>query len=153
MAKKTLVDPQYTKFDLEVSNQADYIELSEETLLVLGWMFGWNNASNKWKPIQTDNTGRMLVSTGSSQVDTPTTSKVTVTSISGLLLGENEDRLAFSIYNNGSEPIYINLGSDDATVDSFPIPSGGFYSNLLYAGEINAISASGNVDVRIQEFA
>lgn len=151
--ERVIIDPNYTKLDLEITPQGDALIVSPEVFNVLSLLFGWNDAANKWKPLQSDSQGRLLTSTGSSQSDTPTTSKATVTSSSSVVLSANEDRLALALYNASSNIIYFNLGDDAATANSFPIPPSGFYYTSLYAGEVNAICPSGSGDLHIQEFA
>lgn len=99
-------------------------------------------------------TNQPTVDIGSVPSSTGTfTGSIWATTSSTQLLALNLGRRGFSLYNNGTEDVFINLGSA-ATLSDYTLAPGVHFSDdgiQVFTGAINAIVAAGSEDVRIIE--
>lgn len=67
------------------------------------------------------------------------------------LVGENKDRVAFLVYNNGTATVYILSSPALSKTDGIPVASGNSYENDHSYAEYWIIADSGTQDVRVEE--
>lgn len=86
---------------------------------------------------------------------TATANKVTVAQVNISLLAALATRKTFSLYNNGTNTVYVEFGAT-ATLAAFmfPLPAGYLYTDDTdYTGAVSAISAAGNNDVMVRSLS
>lgn len=86
---------------------------------------------------------------GSSEVisTTATLTEVTATATSALLLGINSTRKGYTIYNSGSNPVFIGYQNTvSLSSHAFQLPAKALYempASPIYTGDVYGICASG----------
>jgi hypothetical protein len=138
--------------DLEVSPNDLFPSIDDTINQSIARLLGWDSISESYRSIVVDSDGRVLVSTSPTKASSSVNSVASVDDSGVTLLQANSSRKGYSIYNNGSEIVYIRFGNTPVVASGFPIPTGGFISDTVYTGEITAITAQNTSDVRIAEF-
>lgn len=80
-----------------------------------------------------------------SRADNATISTTTyVQNVESVLLAKNEDRMAFTIFNNTDTDYAVRFGTTDDTGITFVLKPGGFYESgtVAYTGEIVGFGTS-----------
>ena len=74
-----------------------------------------------------------------------------VASFATILMSANDNRLSFSIMNNGLTTVYIGSIVDTSVAIGFPLASGRSYSSDYFKGAIYGITAGASTDIRVIE--
>lgn len=143
----------FGKTDLQIDGVDNYPEITPIIQQTLARLMGFDSFTGLYRQLLADSDGRLLVSTAATQASSGNTSQTTIGVASGALVGANPTRKAVYIYNNGSQPIFINYGSAAVAVTSFPLAPAGYLIEDKFLGAINAIALVAGQDVRMLELS
>lgn len=152
MGLTLILDPDFLKLGIDNSGMPNTLEIDEGVKLTFDFLLGYNESSKKWIPVLVDSDGQVQVNSVASTVESVTQSKVEPTSSNTLMLAANSSRKLFVVNNFGTETVYLNLSSNDADTDDFPLKPDTIYVETNWKGEVNSITASGTGDLRVMEY-
>lgn len=105
-----------------------------------------------WKSLQTDQLGRLYVTTQQVQGAIPVITNVNVIAATEtLLLSANNNRRAFMVINNGGSllQLYFNSGTSNPNIPLFP---SGVYNDDVTLGAVFAKGVGANVSTIVVEY-
>lgn len=100
----------------------------------------------------TTTTSQKLTGFGNATAGFPKQVPVGITSV--ILLPANPNRAYAHIFNNGSQPVYVQYAAPAASSQGIRLNVGSFYTISgaeLWLGSVNAVTASGTVNVDVME--
>ena len=106
-----------TKSNLEGIGQSDFqlvdypLNPDVDMLIqqAIAYLSGYNSATNRFKALQTDNNGRLLVSLSNVSISTVNQSQINIPAVDTLVLAVNANRTNFFLQNIGSIQLLIGF--------------------------------------------
>lgn len=148
-----VINDYFPKSELEIEPFDQLADISDVFQLTLSRMMALYEAGNQFRLLRVNSSNELLVSLEAGQVSTGTIGRVTVSTIAILLLGSNTARKTATLFNNGSEDIYIGFTSGVTTATGFILPAGMSWSTDVYIGNIYGIKSAGiDSAIHVMEF-
>lgn len=126
------LDPNFTNPDISDNIQQTIARLE-----------GWNEATNKFNLLRSDNVGRLLVSLAPPQAPFVNQTAVVVVAAEALILPANQNRRLYIIQNQDINPIFISYTAGFVIGRMIEVASGTLWSDDLWNGDVFAHCTAG----------
>lgn len=146
-----IIPREFWRTDIEVDEQKIEGKLSDDLLDTLARNVGWYDAGQRWKKINVDSQGRLLVSLNAGQIGNLTISKPAVAAVAVQLLPANTNRRRWEIRNTGLNDAAWGPTAAVTLANGVTIGAGQFDGDDIYIGDLWAISVGAGTTFEVIE--
>jgi len=143
--------PNFDNIGVVVEPQLQHQTVDGGLKQTLARLLGWNYLRQQFEFLKCTSDGVLLVSTEATKCELASHSVVTVETTSALVLAAHPARRSFTLMNNGSVPVYFQLGATALLASSMVLNAGISWSDDLYVGQVAAIVETGDCELRVLE--